>query len=81
MLLNTPKYRLFALQLPSSDKLDIKIAMNTQDNYPKAPFVVFTADIVLEMVHVQIRDGMADCRLVLDRRPPDNWSDQASGYA
>jgi len=47
-----------ALQLTSSVKLDIKIAINTQGNYCKALFIVFTTGFVLEMVHVQIRGGV-----------------------
>ena len=60
MPLSTPKYRFLALQLTSSVKLDIKIAINTQGNYCKALFIVFTTGFVLEMAHVQIRGGVAD---------------------
>jgi len=40
----------------------MKIAINTQGNYCKALFIVFvfTTGFVLEMVHVQIRGGVAD---------------------
>jgi len=67
MPLSTPKYRFLALQLTSSVKLDIKIAINTQGNYCKALFIVFTTGFVLEMAHVQIRGGVADWYWTADR--------------
>jgi hypothetical protein len=46
--------------ITSSVKLDIEIAIKTRDNYHKALCIEFTTDFVLEMVHVQIRGGVAD---------------------
>ena len=70
MPLSTPKYRFLALQLTSSVKLDIKIAINTQGNYCKALFIVFTTGFVLEMAHVQIRGGVADWYWTADPQIP-----------
>ena len=55
-----PKIPIFGPSTYVYVELDIKIAINTHGNYCKALFIVFTTCFVLEMVHVQIRGGVAD---------------------